>query len=103
MSDVGKKNVVAGMWAKVGGPSQVLRRVFVPATVVLAEDINPHSYLVPILEYMDGKPVPPGMVAVIHRGVHTPDICVGMARLMGAHLTEGDEECEVGREIDLYT
>ncbi len=79
---IGKVRATLGMWACVGGPSQRVRKVFVPAQAYTGNDLPSDVYLVPILSYVDGSPVPVGMVAVIKRDVHTPDLCVGMSRLM---------------------
>jgi hypothetical protein len=87
-----KHRTTLGMWAMVGGPSTTARKVFIPAHAVLAEALPQEAYMVPIVAYVDGSPVAPGMVAVIKRSVHTPDLVVGMARLMGAHLVDGEDD-----------
>jgi hypothetical protein len=82
VSENPKHRTTLGMWAKVCSPFHGDTRVFVPAKVFAEGTFPTGAYLVPINTYMDGQPVPRGMMAVVVCAVHTPHLVVGMARVM---------------------
>ncbi len=77
-----KKRTMLGMWAKVDSPFHGHTKVFVPHKAYTPAQLPPGAYMVRIESYMDDTPVPQGCMAVIVCSVHTPHLCVGMARML---------------------